>query len=108
MHNQLRMKHADGKAYEGFISRRIRFIISDDLQVLPASISKTRLLLLRQGLRDNSGVQEWNISVDLQEVLQLLHHSMLSKTPLTDVLLPEHGHHSITRFISFTSPTSNE
>ncbi|XP_062091828.1 uncharacterized protein LOC133797792 [Humulus lupulus] len=89
MDNYLRMKYADGNDYGSFISRAKRFIISDDLQVLPASISNARLLFLRQGITDNNSVDEWKINVGIQEVLQLLHRSLLSKTPFTDAFLPK-------------------
>ncbi|XP_062087112.1 uncharacterized protein LOC133793882 [Humulus lupulus] len=89
MDNILPMKYADGDVFGNFISGTKRFIISDDLQVLPASISNARFLLLRQGLGDHTSVYEWNINVGLQEVLRLLHHSLLSKTPLTAAFLPK-------------------
>ncbi|XP_010094097.2 uncharacterized protein LOC21401092 [Morus notabilis] len=96
MDNKLRIKYADGKADGGFITRAQRFIISNDLQILPASISNTRSLLLRHEFRDNTGVQEQHINIGLEEVLQLLHQSMLSKTPLTDVFLQENMSMDIT------------
>ncbi|KAF4401274.1 hypothetical protein G4B88_014115, partial [Cannabis sativa] len=92
MDNKLRMRYGNGgskcnNGYWSFISSRKRFIVSDDLRVLPASISNA--LLLTQGLVDNSSVEHRNIHVGLQEILQLLHHSLLSKTPLTDAFIPK-------------------
>ncbi|KAM6584255.1 hypothetical protein CsatB_011257 [Cannabis sativa] len=92
MDNKLRMRYGNGgskcnNGYWSFISSRKRFIVSDDLRVLPASISNA--LLLTQGLVDNSSVENRNIHVGLQEILQLLHHSLLSKTPLTDAFIPK-------------------
>ncbi|GMN36238.1 hypothetical protein TIFTF001_005860 [Ficus carica] len=87
MDNMWRMNFADGKVDRGFITRAQRFMVTDDFQVFPESISYAHPLLLRHGINDNSGVEEWKINVGLEEVLQLLHRSMLSKTPLTDVFL---------------------
>ncbi|KAL5576233.1 hypothetical protein UlMin_017932 [Ulmus minor] len=102
MENKLRIKYAGFLDIgSGFVTRVERFIISDDFQILPASISNTRTLLLRQDIADNNGVQEWNVNVGLEEVLKLLHHSTLSTTPLTDVFLPKDG-----KFEIIPSPVS--
>ena len=43
-------------------------MVTDDFQVLPESISCAHPLLLRHGINDNSGVEEWKINVGLEEV----------------------------------------
>ncbi|XXG89315.1 hypothetical protein AAC387_Pa12g1347 [Persea americana] len=67
----------------------MRFIIRDDLQVFPASMKATFTLLNELGISDASVLEERNVNIGAAEVLHLLKRSLLSKTPLTDVLLLE-------------------
>ncbi|XXG88864.1 hypothetical protein AAC387_Pa12g1015 [Persea americana] len=67
-----------------FVKGNMKFIIRDDLQVSPSDSMKEK-----QG-SSTSVLEEKEVDVGKEEVLQLLERSLLSKTPLTDVLLPPH------------------
>ncbi|XP_027113235.1 uncharacterized protein [Coffea arabica] len=71
----------------GFVKPTVHFMISDDFQVMPMS-TKTGLALLEQVSRlDGSRIEERNINIGRNEVLKLLKHSLVSRTPFTDTLL---------------------
>ncbi|KAL6203340.1 hypothetical protein ACLB2K_027040 [Fragaria x ananassa] len=61
-----------------FVKGLARLIISDDLQVMPAVTSVSSSLLMKHGVLDSNTIEE---------VVNLLMCSFISKTPLTDVLL---------------------
>ncbi|RWR96795.1 hypothetical protein CKAN_02619700 [Cinnamomum micranthum f. kanehirae] len=73
-----------------FVKGNMRFIIRDDLQVFPVSMNSTFTLLDELGISDASVLEERNVNIGSAEVLHLLNRSLLSKTPLTDVLLLDH------------------
>ncbi|XXG89328.1 hypothetical protein AAC387_Pa12g1354 [Persea americana] len=77
----------DGK--DGVLVKgRMRYIITDDLQVSPVCIGTTLEMLERLGISDATVLEERNVNLGSEEVLHLLKHSLLSKTPLTDMFLP--------------------
>ncbi|CAA2956305.1 Hypothetical predicted protein [Olea europaea subsp. europaea] len=69
-----------------FVGRMIMYVISDDLQVLPGNPNSLAQLLCNLGLSDVDQVEELSVDVGLEELLK---HSLVSKTPLTDVFLGE-------------------
>lgn len=71
----------------GFVKPMASFMISDDFQVMPIS-TKSGLAFLEQVSRlDGSRIEERNVNIGRNEVLKLLKHSLVSRTPFTDTLL---------------------
>ncbi|XXG89323.1 hypothetical protein AAC387_Pa12g1352 [Persea americana] len=82
-------KNVAGKGKNGvFVKGKMRYMVTDDLQVSPVCMAATLELLKRLGIRDATVLEERNVNLGSEEVLHLLKHSLLSKTPLTDVFLP--------------------
>eukprot|EP00268_Persea_americana_P066047 TRINITY_DN8915_c0_g1_i4.p1 TRINITY_DN8915_c0_g1~~TRINITY_DN8915_c0_g1_i4.p1 ORF type:complete len:471 (-),score=76.89 TRINITY_DN8915_c0_g1_i4:1261-2673(-) len=71
-----------------FVKGKMRYMITDDLQVSPVCTRTSLELLKRFGINDASVLEERNVNLGSEEVFHLLKHSLLSKTPLTDVFLP--------------------
>ncbi|TMW85034.1 hypothetical protein EJD97_023898 [Solanum chilense] len=67
------------------------FMITDDLQVMPASTASLTALFGKLGVSDNSEIEAKTVEVGTQEVLQLLKFSLLSKTALTNMVLNSQG-----------------
>ncbi|KAF3454604.1 hypothetical protein FNV43_RR05052 [Rhamnella rubrinervis] len=70
-----------------FVKGMARFIVSDDLQVMPLSTAASLSLFSKLGIKDWSGIEERNFKVTVDEVLNLLACSLVSSTPLTETLL---------------------
>ncbi|KAL6204505.1 hypothetical protein ACLB2K_021772 [Fragaria x ananassa] len=70
-----------------FVKGLARLIISDDLQVMPAVTSVSSSLLMKHGVLDSNTIEEVTLNIGVNEVVNLLICSFISKTPLTDVLL---------------------
>ncbi|XP_024925553.3 uncharacterized protein LOC112490225 [Ziziphus jujuba] len=88
MDNEIFLQNEGELIGRSFISNEInRYIIRDDLKVLPASMDYALSWLRRQNIRDSTDVKVKIVNIGENEVLHLLHRSMISKTPLTDVLL---------------------
>ncbi|KAF3454605.1 hypothetical protein FNV43_RR05053 [Rhamnella rubrinervis] len=64
-----------------------KFIVSDDLQVMPMSTAASLSLFSKLGIKDCSGIEERIFNVKVDEVLNLLISSLVSSTPLTETLL---------------------
>ncbi|XP_058739675.1 uncharacterized protein LOC131611829 [Vicia villosa] len=72
----------------GFVKFNRKFVISDDLIVLPHSMDHTIFDLIKNfGIKDTSSVKEMTVNVTKEKVLDLLKCSFFSKTSLTDVFL---------------------
>eukprot|EP00268_Persea_americana_P069202 TRINITY_DN9789_c0_g2_i6.p1 TRINITY_DN9789_c0_g2~~TRINITY_DN9789_c0_g2_i6.p1 ORF type:complete len:429 (+),score=62.38 TRINITY_DN9789_c0_g2_i6:166-1452(+) len=71
-----------------FVKGISRYMITDDFQISPICMGTTLELLKRLGITDATVLEEKNVNLGSEEVLHLLKHSLLSKTPLTDVFLP--------------------
>ncbi|XXG89324.1 hypothetical protein AAC387_Pa12g1353 [Persea americana] len=81
--------NAGGDGKDGvFVKGKMRYMITDDLQVLPVCMRTSLELLRRFGISDAAVLEERNVTLGQDEVLHLLKSSLLSKTPLTDVFLP--------------------
>ncbi|XP_077225396.1 uncharacterized protein LOC143858597 [Tasmannia lanceolata] len=77
----------DEKGKDGvFVKGNGRFMISDDLRVMPASTSSLSLLQWL-GFRDLTALEERNFNVGADQLLDLLKCFFVSKTPLSDVFL---------------------
>ncbi|XP_022852204.1 uncharacterized protein LOC111373852 isoform X1 [Olea europaea var. sylvestris] len=72
---------------EQFVKRMTMCVITDDLQLLPGNPISLVQLLCNLGFSDVDQVEELSVDVGLEEVSKLLKHSLVSKTPLTDVFL---------------------
>ncbi|KAK9940681.1 hypothetical protein M0R45_017328 [Rubus argutus] len=71
----------------GFVKERSRFIVTDNLQVLPPLIQSSICLFTKFGVVDKNSIEEMTINVAIDDVLHLLMCSFVSKTPLTKILL---------------------
>lgn len=67
------------------------FMITDDLQVMPASTASLTSLFGKLGVSDKSEIEAKTVEVGTEEVLQLLKFSLLSKTALTNMVLNSQG-----------------
>ncbi|KAJ6299570.1 hypothetical protein OIU76_020523 [Salix suchowensis] len=70
-----------------FVKALARFVVSDNFQVMPASLSASISILTKLGVMDTDTIEERTFDIGVTEVLKLLKCSLVSKTPLTDVLL---------------------
>nr|GMD82906.1 uncharacterized protein LOC109182299 [Ipomoea batatas] len=84
-------------SYEGVFLQKgwIVFLISDDLQIRPASPNVLDQLLSGLGLSEMNQIKEIPVEVSKEQVICLLARSLVSKSPLSDVFLPNHGATSI-------------
>ncbi|KAL3845128.1 hypothetical protein ACJIZ3_002531 [Penstemon smallii] len=70
-----------------FTPETASFIISDDLQVFPNLVGSGLQILNNLGFNGMVGVEEITVIVGLEEVMDMLKLSWISKTPLTDIVL---------------------
>nr|GLL36925.1 uncharacterized protein LOC109182299 [Ipomoea trifida] len=84
-------------SYEGVFLQKgwIVFLISDDLQIRPASPNVLDQLISGLGLSEMNQIKEIPVEVSKEQVICLLARSLVSKSPLSDVFLPNHGATSI-------------
>ncbi|KAH7516844.1 hypothetical protein JRO89_XSUnG0163400 [Xanthoceras sorbifolium] len=89
LHEKVQIKGRDFDARDSgaFVKGLSRLIISDELEIMPASIETSLSLLSKLGVMDGTATEECNVNVGVDEVLTLLKCSLLSKTPLTETLL---------------------
>ncbi|KAF7127522.1 hypothetical protein RHSIM_Rhsim11G0123100 [Rhododendron simsii] len=71
----------------GFIEPTVRFMITDDFQVLPMSTMAGLSLLGNFGALDGSKIEERLLNIGKDEVLKLLKRSLASRTPFSDSIL---------------------
>ncbi|XP_058189489.1 uncharacterized protein LOC131307088 [Rhododendron vialii] len=71
----------------GFINPTVRFMVTDDFQVLPMSTTAGLSLLSNFGALDGSKIEERMLNVGKDEVLKLLKCSLASRTPFSDSIL---------------------
>ncbi|XP_058188608.1 uncharacterized protein LOC131306404 [Rhododendron vialii] len=71
----------------GFIRPTVRFMVTDDFQVLPMSTMAGLSLLSNFGALDGSKIEERMLNVGKDEVLKLLKCSLASRTPFSDSIL---------------------
>ncbi|KDP46569.1 hypothetical protein JCGZ_08541 [Jatropha curcas] len=74
----------DGTA---FAKEFTRFVISDELQVMPSSAAASFSLISKFGIMDMSSTEERVFSIGFDEVLNLLKNLFVSKFPLTETFL---------------------
>nr|GLL42220.1 uncharacterized protein LOC109181194 [Ipomoea trifida] len=80
-------------SYEGVFLQKgwIVFLISDDLQIRPASPNVLAQLLSCMGLSEMNQIKEIPVEVSKEQIICLLARSLVSNSPLSDVFLPNHG-----------------
>ncbi|XP_072994986.1 uncharacterized protein [Typha latifolia] len=83
-----------GKATEqaaggGYVKRSLSYMVMDDLAVVPVSTFSAIELFNKFQVKDVSSLYESVVEVGMEEGLELLKASLLSKTVLTDVFLPK-------------------
>ncbi|XP_058768048.1 uncharacterized protein LOC131641762 [Vicia villosa] len=76
------------QSHQGFVNCVTTFVITDDLTVMPNGIDYTSLSLLQEyGITNPSSVKEIVLNVTKEKVVDLLKHSLLSSSTLTDLFL---------------------
>ncbi|XVF46640.1 hypothetical protein PTKIN_Ptkin03bG0044000 [Pterospermum kingtungense] len=70
-----------------FVKGPNRLIVSDELRVNPPSTKASITLFSKLGIIDTSSIEEKTFNMDVNEALNLLSRSLISKQPLTEVLL---------------------
>nr|XP_011460900.1 PREDICTED: uncharacterized protein LOC105350492 isoform X1 [Fragaria vesca subsp. vesca] len=71
-----------------FVKKASRLMITDDLHVMSPLSAATCSLITNLGLgNENSEVEQMSFKVDVNQVMELLMSSLVSKTPLSEILL---------------------
>ncbi|XP_021802144.1 uncharacterized protein LOC110746244 [Prunus avium] len=108
---------SDAEDGEVFVKGPARFIIRDDLQVMPPFTSTSSSLVKNLGFTGWNSIEELTVNVGVDEVLKLLTCSLVSKMPSTETLLkhaplPELSHENVDQEIYVESQmkgdTTNE
>ncbi|KAH7352082.1 hypothetical protein KP509_19G029100 [Ceratopteris richardii] len=72
-------------ATEGFVQSYLTFIISDDLNIIPASTIESIMMLSRHGVKSLADLYSVDGRVSSQQVFEVLRASFTSSTVLNDV-----------------------
>ncbi|KAL3635493.1 hypothetical protein CASFOL_020040 [Castilleja foliolosa] len=72
---------------EVFTIKTATFLISDDLQILPNVTASIKQIISDLGHMDIDGTELRNVSIGFNEIMDLLKHSLLSPTPLSNLVL---------------------
>ncbi|PRQ34315.1 hypothetical protein RchiOBHm_Chr5g0067441 [Rosa chinensis] len=86
---------------EVFVKGLSRLIISDHLQVMAPGTPAISVFFEKLGSMDSNSIEEVTMNIGVDEVLNLLLCSFVSKTPLTDILLKNTGNQPI-HTVSYT------
>lgn len=70
---------------KGFVKETVTFIVTDDLEMFPASTIKTFSLLNRLNLCKLEDLESLDVEVDAEKALEILRSAYASKTVLNDV-----------------------
>ncbi|XP_073153269.1 uncharacterized protein [Henckelia pumila] len=70
-----------------FTVQAASFLLTDDLQILTNTSSSLFQILKLNGIGDTSVLEERTLNVGLKEVMELLKGSLVSQTPITDIIL---------------------
>ncbi|KAJ8615865.1 hypothetical protein MRB53_035237 [Persea americana] len=83
-----RDKKVGGDGKDGvFVKGKMRYMITDNLQILPVCMRTSLELLTRFGISDPSVLEERDVKLGQKEALSLLKASLISKTVLSEVFL---------------------
>ncbi|XP_072968393.1 uncharacterized protein [Typha angustifolia] len=83
------VERAREEAGGGYVKGMVRYLVMDDLTVVPISIFSAIDLLNKLQVTDTSSLYESVVEVGMDEGLEILKASLQSKTVLTDVFLPK-------------------
>lgn len=70
-----------------FLKGSAMFIISDDLHIIPSSPGTMVKMLSKLGVRNVKDLDEQVLNIKIKQIADLLKHSVISKSPLTEVFL---------------------
>ncbi|KAM1341698.1 hypothetical protein EV1_006190 [Malus domestica] len=70
-----------------FVKERARLLITDDLQLISPFSESIVSLFTNLGVTNRTTTEELNLNIGVDEVMNLLISSLVSKTPLTETLL---------------------
>ncbi|KAB2607033.1 hypothetical protein D8674_006750 [Pyrus ussuriensis x Pyrus communis] len=70
-----------------FVKERARLLITDDLQLISPFRESISSLFTNLGVTNRNTTEELNLNIGVDEVVNLLIGSLVSKTPLTETLL---------------------
>ncbi|KAL8102255.1 uncharacterized protein LOC141678427 [Apium graveolens] len=78
--------------YEGiFVSESASFIITDDLKINENSVAESLSIINNLGIKDMKNIKSLWVSFGLKEITYLLKLSLISKTPMTDLVMDTIG-----------------
>ncbi|XP_073153347.1 uncharacterized protein [Henckelia pumila] len=69
-----------------FAEQTASFILTDDFQLLTNSPASILRILRLNGIKDTNVVEERTLAVGLKEIMELLKGSLVSMTPITDIV----------------------
>ncbi|XP_040361903.1 uncharacterized protein LOC112165142 [Rosa chinensis] len=81
------LKEGDSQDGGVFVKERARVIITDDLQVIFPLSAASISLFTKLGATNSNTTEELTFSIGVEQVLNLIVSSFVSKTPLTETLL---------------------
>ncbi|XP_073153272.1 uncharacterized protein [Henckelia pumila] len=70
-----------------FTAQTASFLLTDDLLILTNTSASLLQIFKLNGIEDTSVLEQTTLLVGLKEIMQLLKGSLLSKTPITDIIL---------------------
>ncbi|KAK6157286.1 hypothetical protein DH2020_011534 [Rehmannia glutinosa] len=73
----------------GFTVKTESFVITDDLQIAPVVAGSILRTLINLGITETDGAELRNLTLGFNEIMDLLKGSLLSNTPLTDLIFRE-------------------
>ncbi|XP_014511462.1 uncharacterized protein LOC106770153 [Vigna radiata var. radiata] len=73
--------------FDGFVKSNSRFMITDDLKVIPNSMDKIVNVLKNSGIKSMSSVNVMSVNITKNQVIYMLKCCLYSKTVLTDLFL---------------------
>ncbi|KAJ6818791.1 uncharacterized protein M6B38_131600 [Iris pallida] len=68
-----------------FVKEGVKYVISNDLRVEPATVRHMLYLLQKMDIKDGSVLEEGFMDISEQEILALLKRMLVSEMPLTDL-----------------------
>ncbi|GMN21256.1 hypothetical protein TIFTF001_043267 [Ficus carica] len=71
----------------GFVNEKTKFLVTDELQVIPLSTAANLSLSAKHGVTDDSFIEEIVFDVRANEILKLLFCSVVTNSPLTEILM---------------------
>ncbi|PRQ34338.1 hypothetical protein RchiOBHm_Chr5g0067691 [Rosa chinensis] len=87
MNSQVYLSVDDSQVGGVFVKEGARVIITDDLQVIPPLSAANISLFTKLGATNSNTTEELTFNIGVEQVLNLLVSSFVSKTPFTETLL---------------------